>query len=115
MVLGEERIGGGGLEDGRFPERLQIKLEVSSGQLGERGEAVLAFGPVNEEIVVVADVDVGAGFQGMVADDLGEVVGDFVALVGIGKLEAISAEHETGIRILNGDGGRGGGGGGRSK
>ena len=51
----------------------------------------------------MADVNVHAGLQVVVPENLGEGVGEFVAAVGVSKLKAVPAEHEPGIRILNGD------------
>ena len=48
LVLSEEGICGRCLVDGRLSERLQVEFEVSAGNIGKVGEAVLAFGTVGE-------------------------------------------------------------------
>ena len=97
-----EGVGWRRLKNRRLAERLKIKFESSSGNVGKIGEPVFSLRTVDKEIVVAADVDVHARFHRVLADDLGEVVGEFVTLIGIGELKTVSAENETGIRILNG-------------
>jgi len=43
----------------------------------------------------------------VVAEDFCEVVGDLVAPVCVGKLKAVSTEHEAGVGILDGNSGGG--------
>ena len=55
----------------------------------------------------MADVNVYASLQGVFPDNLGEVVGEFIAPIGIGELKAVSAEDKACVRILNCDRRRG--------
>jgi len=94
---------------------LEIDKEIARRDVGETEEAIFSLRPIDKVVRVVAAVDIQSRLDGMLANDLGEIIGEFVAAVGIGKLEAVSAENKTRIGVLDGDCRESRGGSGRSK
>ena len=82
---------------------MQVKFVVAAGYVGEAAKTIFAPRAVSEIVGVVADIDVNSGLHRVLPQNFGEGVSKLVAPVGIGKLEAVPAEHEAGVGILNRD------------
>jgi hypothetical protein len=82
LILDEERIGGDGEQGGRLSEGLQIVFKGAGSQVRQTCEMKISGGAVDEIVAVVIDVDVDSSFNGVAADDVSEIVGEFITAVG---------------------------------
>src|ERR1700694_6318399 len=99
LILGEEGIGRRGLINRALSERLQVEFVVAGGYIEETGETILSLGPGSKGICVAADINVHTSLQGVVPENLGEGVGEFVAAVGVGKLKLGCSEEKARTRV----------------